>query len=168
VQLKQDIHTLKGVAGNLGAYLLSSACAQWELDFNRNSYAINQVIDALCETLAKMRAVLSEWQRENSTGQVKNHKAEQSATEAMTFESASLMMEEVYQALQRSDYVDVEGLQPLAALLDEEGEELLKELLKSIDTFDNDKAMGATLRLASALRNSCGISGTVKDEQLTS
>jgi len=134
-------HTVKGVAGNLGAEDLGAAAAYLEAAISAgNNNAIKGHLLSFSQALAQIIAALSRWQQEDqgptraSQGKDSAHPVDISKARMLLQELAELLDEDMASAMGRLD--------PLRKLLaNSEASTIFAELEAALEGFDIDRAL---------------------------
>jgi HPt (histidine-containing phosphotransfer) domain-containing protein len=124
--VKQQVHTVKGVSGNLGMKALHQACKELEenLDDKVTEHTIEEFLQVFKQTLVLVKnySKVEDLQTSPETGSIQGEKAELIA------------------ALKRSEFISENKMQSYAKALNLSSEKL-NELEQAIDDLDYAKAI---------------------------
>ncbi|RCU51663.1 PAS domain S-box protein [Corallincola holothuriorum] len=152
-QLKRDVHTLKGVAGNLGATILAEQCVSWEQAADEQQVPLSALGQALADAIAAMEKLIATDDSVAATGLSPSVSPREASVVDEAFGSqAVLMVEQMISALESSEYVDEQALQPLKEELTGDGLAFVNALSQALNAFDNDEAIAKALLLLEYLK----------------
>jgi HPt (histidine-containing phosphotransfer) domain-containing protein len=124
--VKQQVHTLKGVSGNLGMKVLHQACK--DLEENLENQVTEHTVEEFLQTFKQTLALVKIYSKEESTSKSPD-------TASIQDEKAELIA-----ALKRSEFISDNKMQSYAKALNLSSDKL-NELEQAIDDLDYTRAI---------------------------
>ena len=135
-QVYHLIHTLKGVAGNLSALKLQSILIRIEaLARENNLESIQEVLPEVFNASEELELYFKQYISEQ-------HEKHSEKKPVLSNSQFRAILQQLYEKLQRNDFIDQDELVPLGQIDDKlAGQELIDQLIEKINIFDNDAAI---------------------------